>query len=147
MEKGDKGSTLIRMGVSGWMFLLVPAYPCCPGSKAVKRSLLLLLFTAIVISWSQPYFTADFRACDRVWQTVIRNACNVLPTDWSTTHARELLQSSLSVKVVKVSTSVIWSFPLSFSESIFWLVYRQYWVPRNFTSIFANFSHLLSCKL
>ena len=28
------------MGVSGWMFLLVPAYPGCPGSKAVKRSLL-----------------------------------------------------------------------------------------------------------
>ena len=27
------------------MFLLVPAYPGCPGSKAVKRSLLLLLFT------------------------------------------------------------------------------------------------------
>ena len=43
MEKDDKGSTLIRIGVSGWKFLLVPAYPGCPGSKAVKRSLLLLL--------------------------------------------------------------------------------------------------------
>jgi len=43
MEKDDKGSTMIRMGVRGWMFLLVPAYPGCPGSKAVKRSLLLLL--------------------------------------------------------------------------------------------------------
>jgi len=42
MEKDDKGSTMIRMGVSGWMFLLVPAYPGCPGSKAVKRSLLPL---------------------------------------------------------------------------------------------------------
>ena len=42
MEKDDKGSTMIRMGVSGWMFLLVLAYPGCPGSKAVKRSLLLL---------------------------------------------------------------------------------------------------------
>ena len=41
MEKDDKGSTMIRMGVSGWMFLLVPASPGCPGSKAVKRSLLL----------------------------------------------------------------------------------------------------------
>jgi len=28
------------------MFLLVPAYPGCPGSKAVKRSLLLLLSQA-----------------------------------------------------------------------------------------------------
>jgi len=27
------------------MFLLVPAYPGCPGSKAVKWSLLLLLYT------------------------------------------------------------------------------------------------------
>jgi len=43
MEKDDKGSTLTRIGVSGWGFLLVPAYPGCPGSKAVKRSLLLLL--------------------------------------------------------------------------------------------------------
>jgi len=39
MEKDDKGSTLIRIGVSGRKFLLVPAYPGCPGSKAVKRSL------------------------------------------------------------------------------------------------------------
>jgi len=25
------------MGVSGWVFLLVQAYPGCPGPKAVKR--------------------------------------------------------------------------------------------------------------
>ena len=31
------------------MFLLVPAYPGCPGSKAVKRSLLLLHFEVSVI--------------------------------------------------------------------------------------------------
>ena len=43
MEKDDKGSMMIRMGVSGWMFLLVPAYPGCPRSKDVKWSLLLLL--------------------------------------------------------------------------------------------------------
>jgi len=29
------------------MFLLVPAYPGCPGSKAVKRSLLLLLLSSV----------------------------------------------------------------------------------------------------
>ena len=38
---------MIRMGVSGWKFLLVPAYPGCPGSKAVKRSLLLLLLSML----------------------------------------------------------------------------------------------------
>jgi len=31
--------TLFTIPRSGWMFLLVPAYPGCPGSKAVKRSL------------------------------------------------------------------------------------------------------------
>jgi len=49
MEKDDKGSTLIRIGGSGWEFLLVPAYPGCPGSKAVKRSLLLLLGLSICV--------------------------------------------------------------------------------------------------
>jgi len=55
MEKDDKGSTMIRMGVSGCMFLLVPAYPGCPGSKAVKRSLLLSLL--LTLHFMSPYFT------------------------------------------------------------------------------------------
>ena len=37
MEEDDKGCLMIRMGVSGWVFLLVLAYPGCPGPKAVKR--------------------------------------------------------------------------------------------------------------
>ena len=37
MEEDDKGCPIIRMGVSGWVFLLVPAYPGSPGQKAVKR--------------------------------------------------------------------------------------------------------------
>jgi len=37
MEEDDKGCPMIRMGVSGWMFLLVPAYLRSPGQKAVKR--------------------------------------------------------------------------------------------------------------
>jgi len=66
MEKDDKGSTMIRMGVSGWMFLLVPAYPGCPGSKAVKRSLLywwcLLLQSSIeivilMVVWRVQFFS------------------------------------------------------------------------------------------
>ena len=55
MEKDDKGSTMIRVCVSGWMFLLVPAYPGCPGSKAVKRSLLLLLLPLIYKSETVPF--------------------------------------------------------------------------------------------
>ena len=34
------------------MFLLVPAYPGCPGSKAVKRSLLLLLLMVDSVAFS-----------------------------------------------------------------------------------------------
>ena len=49
MEKGDKGSTLTRMGVSGWMFLLVPAYPGCPGQTAIKRLLLLCCCYYLVV--------------------------------------------------------------------------------------------------
>ena len=37
MEEDDKGCPMIRMGVSGRMFLLVLAYPGSPGQKAVKR--------------------------------------------------------------------------------------------------------------
>jgi len=37
MEEDDKGCPIFRMGVSGRMFLLVPAYPGSPGQKAVKR--------------------------------------------------------------------------------------------------------------
>jgi len=37
MEEGDKGCPMIWMGVSRWVFLLVPAYLGYPGPKAVKR--------------------------------------------------------------------------------------------------------------
>jgi len=65
MEKGDKGSTLTRMGVSGCMFLLVPAYPGRPGQTAVKWLLLLVVVYRWVYdsvtcrltakNWNQPY--------------------------------------------------------------------------------------------
>ena len=49
------------------MYLLVPAYPGCPGSKAVKRSLLLLLlyfttghFHICVLTKNVAYFPFNF---------------------------------------------------------------------------------------
>jgi len=39
MEEADKGWFMIRIGVSGWMFLLVLAHPSSPGQRAVKRLL------------------------------------------------------------------------------------------------------------
>jgi len=67
MEKDDKGSTMIRMGVSGWMFLLVPAYPGCPGSKAVKRSLLLLLLPDFLSGFALVWVSSfGFDNCHRI---------------------------------------------------------------------------------
>ena len=37
MEEVDKGCLMIGMGVSVWMFLLVPAYLGSPGQKAIKQ--------------------------------------------------------------------------------------------------------------
>ena len=78
MEKDDKGSTMIRMGVSGWMFLLVPAYPGCPGSKAVKRSLLLLFLQAeYLINWVQHQNSGS----SSLWQIHgALNACTIIET-------------------------------------------------------------------
>ena len=56
MEKGDKGCTLDRMGVSGLMFLLVPAYPGGPGQTAVKWLLLLLLYSTIIMKVSNAQY-------------------------------------------------------------------------------------------
>jgi len=37
MEEVDKRCLMIRMGVSRWMFLLVPAHPGISGQRAIKR--------------------------------------------------------------------------------------------------------------
>ena len=37
MEEVDKGCLMIGMGVSVWMFFLVPAYLGSPGQKAIKQ--------------------------------------------------------------------------------------------------------------
>jgi len=37
------------------MFLLVPAYPGCPGSKVVKQSLLLLLLLSLLPEYRRLY--------------------------------------------------------------------------------------------
>ena len=68
------------------MFLLVPAYPGCPGSKAVKRSLLLLLFGTTQMSrYQQGKTKLDFtEARDSEWhrhQLGHMQVCTSLQTD------------------------------------------------------------------
>ena len=45
MEEVDTGCSMIRMGVSGGMFLLVPAYPDSPGPKAVVCCVTFMLLS------------------------------------------------------------------------------------------------------
>jgi hypothetical protein len=42
----------------------------------------------------------EFLCGNQIWQTVINNVYNVLPVDWSTTHARQLQQNSLNISSV-----------------------------------------------
>ena len=49
MVGADKGCVLIRTGVSGWMFLLVPAHLDSPGQMAVK-------WLYVCVLYAQPSF-------------------------------------------------------------------------------------------
>jgi len=48
----DEGCLMIRLGVSGCMFLLVPACPGSPGTTAVKR---------LRVCYVQKYFSGSLR--------------------------------------------------------------------------------------
>ena len=58
MEEDDKGCPMIRIGVSGWVFLLVPAYPGCPGPKAVK---LCVCVCVVLLQWLQTILFLFYR--------------------------------------------------------------------------------------
>ena len=65
MEDGDKGCPMIRMGVSGWMFLLVPAYPGSPKQKAIKRLCVCVCGESMKDLLAGDVF--DENACCKVW--------------------------------------------------------------------------------
>ena len=77
MEEDDKGCPMIRMGASGWMFLLVPAYPGSPGQKAVKRLCVCVCVRACVRacvhchvyiqnkSWQVPLLLLNSKQCNK----------------------------------------------------------------------------------
>jgi len=49
------------------MSLLVPAYPGCPGSKAVKRSLLLLLLLLFIYPHDNQVFHSGILELEGTW--------------------------------------------------------------------------------
>jgi len=55
------------------MFLLVPAYPGCPGSKAVKRSLLLLLSTTSTCA--NNISTSFLELLEEIWSRFLQAMC------------------------------------------------------------------------
>jgi len=61
MEEVDKGCLMIRMGMSGWMFLLVPVYLGIPGQRAVKR--LCVCVCVCVCSSSLGWLSSRCCAC------------------------------------------------------------------------------------
>ena len=82
------------------MFLLVPAYPGCPGSKAVKRSLLLLLYqTRRILHKMRATLPTDesrnafTKAYDHTAYQTICNEFSVDPqkSDWRATRGTQWL--------------------------------------------------------
>ena len=88
MEEDDKGCPMIRMGVSGWVFLLVPAYPGCPRPKAVKWLLCVCVCVCM---------RACVRACVRVVYSVCSKGyyCILVCHIWK--HAVGLLNGLLNI--------------------------------------------------
>jgi len=99
------------------MFLLVPAYPGCTGSKAVKRLLLLLSGTTRVSQYQKGKTDLDFtEARDSEWQWYQLShmqVCNSLQTDNLTSTAPlSFLQakcpSCRPTNSVKALKAVLW---------------------------------------
>jgi len=83
-EDGDEGWLVIRIGVSGWMFLLVPAHPGSPGQRAVKRlycssSAELVILNLLRHCWN--LFAQHIANVDKYWESTWR----ALPADWTVT--------------------------------------------------------------
>ena len=67
MEEDDKGYPMIRMGVSGWVFLLVTAYPGCPRPKAVKR-----LCVCVFVEFSRQLNSRNcFIGYENIWKHIL----------------------------------------------------------------------------
>ena len=84
MEEVDKGCSMIRMGVSGWVFLLVPAYLSSPGPKAVKRLYVTmrrngrLLSPVALVCGVQHYTDTQHQIMLYLWRATVAQFSNLL---------------------------------------------------------------------
>jgi len=103
MEEVQKGCLMIRMGVSGWMFLLVPAHLGSPGQRAVKQLCVCVCVTSlhkfdqttstshtgfVTFSTDWRHYTLCWPSQDRSWRpaAVVHrcgpSACSCRRTHW-----------------------------------------------------------------
>ena len=59
-----------RRGVSGWMFLVVPAHPGSPGQRAVKRSCVCVCVCVCVSTQTLLFYYDCFPAVPRLVQRI-----------------------------------------------------------------------------
>jgi len=83
------------------MFLLVLAYPGCPGSKAVKRSLLLLLLLFLVC-YIDVYVCEQLESAEDVHVLVDPGTYAVTAGEWGTTRRQTHLVRVSSGQSVNV---------------------------------------------
>ena len=100
MEEVDKGCPMIRMGVSGWVFFLVPAYPGSPGPKAVKW----LCVCVLQVKWSkQDISVAPYTECNSLKHSVL----HVLTGSHSFTFHSNVFRSDVEWAVLPLSITAL----------------------------------------
>ena len=74
VDEVDEECLMIRLGVSGWMFLLVPAHPDSPGQRAVK-CLCVFVCLCVCVSLSLKQVQRNFQQTDSCKQSVYECVC------------------------------------------------------------------------
>ena len=79
MEEDDKGCLMIRMGVSWWVFLLVPAYPGCPDQRPLNGCVCVCVCVSVTVCY--PHYAVSV-SCDYVFISLLWASIKVV--EWIT---------------------------------------------------------------
>jgi len=117
MEEDDKGCPMIRLGVSGWVFLLVPAYPCCPGQKPLNGCVCVCVNDAFYNGIQKSAVNGDLHIfkvpdwccrCENIQQTDDLPSQTYINTLVSTYSAHQSYYCFTMSKNTKSSTTIDW---------------------------------------
>ena len=85
----------IRMGVSGWMFFLVPTHPGSPGQSTVKRLCVCVCSSSSSSSiWPRSVTDFSFTATSSSSSSSGSGTARLVPSSWQSTKAHHSLQWS-----------------------------------------------------